>query len=60
MLPNRILVSGILGLSVVGVYSTHASVASMLLMLGMGVLGWMPHKLGFDMAPLISASCSAR
>jgi putative tricarboxylic transport membrane protein len=38
---------------VVGVYSTHASVASILLMLGIGVLGWMLRKLGFDMAPLI-------
>jgi putative tricarboxylic transport membrane protein len=53
MLPNWVLVSGILVLSVVGVCSTHATVASMLLILGICVLGWMPHKLGFDMAPLI-------
>jgi putative tricarboxylic transport membrane protein len=53
MLPNWILVPGILVLSVVGVYSTHASVVSILLMLGIGVLGWVLRKLGFDMAPLI-------
>jgi putative tricarboxylic transport membrane protein len=53
MLPNWILVPGILALSVVGVYSTHASVASILLMLGIGVLGWGLRKLSFNMAPLI-------
>jgi putative tricarboxylic transport membrane protein len=52
-LPNWILVPGILVLSVVGVYSTHASTASILLMLGIGVFGYLLRKLGFDMAPLI-------
>jgi putative tricarboxylic transport membrane protein len=52
-LPNWILVPGILVLSVVGVYSTHASIASILLMLGIGVLGWALRKLGFDLAPVI-------
>ncbi len=53
LLPNWILVPGILVLSVVGVYSTHASVESILLILGVGVLGWLLRKLGFDMAPII-------
>lgn len=53
LLPNWILVPGILVLSIVGVYSTHASVESIMLMLGVGVLGWLLRKLGFDMAPII-------
>ncbi|MFC4173874.1 tripartite tricarboxylate transporter permease [Microvirga sp. GCM10011540] len=52
-LPNWILVPGILVLSIVGVYSTHASVLSILMMLGIGVIGWLLRKLGFDMAPII-------
>jgi putative tricarboxylic transport membrane protein len=52
-LPNWILVPGILVLSVVGVYSTHASIASIVLMLGIGVIGYLLRKLGFDMAPII-------
>lgn len=53
MLPNWILVPGILVLSILGVYSTHASVLAVLMMLGIGVLGWLLRKLGFDMAPII-------
>lgn len=53
LLPNWILVPGILVLSIVGVYSTHASVLSILMMLGIGVVGWLLRKLGFDMAPII-------
>lgn len=53
LLPNWMLVPGILVLSVVGVYSTHASVESVLLMLGVGCMGWLLRKLGFDMAPII-------
>lgn len=52
-LRNWILVPGILVLSVVGVYSTHSSVFAVLLMLGIGVVGWFLRKLGFDMAPII-------
>ncbi|ANK75217.1 tripartite tricarboxylate transporter TctA (plasmid) [Ensifer adhaerens] len=51
--PNWLLVPGILVLSVVGVYSTHASVFSILLMLGIGIIGWLLRKAGFDMAPII-------
>jgi putative tricarboxylic transport membrane protein len=52
-LPNWILVPSILVLSVVGVYSTHSSVLSILIMLGIGVVGWMLRKLDFEMAPII-------
>ncbi|GGA94543.1 tripartite tricarboxylate transporter TctA [Brucella endophytica] len=51
--PNWLLVPGILVLSIVGVYSTHASSFSVLLMLSIGMVGWLLRKLGFDMAPII-------
>ncbi|MCZ7939765.1 tripartite tricarboxylate transporter permease [Agrobacterium salinitolerans] len=51
--PNWLLVPGILVLSIVGVYSTHASVFSIVLMLAIGFLGWLLRKVGFDMAPII-------
>ena len=47
------LVPGMLVLSVIGVYSTHASVFSIFLMLGIGFAGWLLRKAGFDMAPII-------
>jgi putative tricarboxylic transport membrane protein len=52
-IPNWVLVPGILVLSIVGVYSTHASAFAVLMMLGIGVIGWLLRKLGFDMAPII-------
>ncbi|HEV7308495.1 tripartite tricarboxylate transporter permease [Ensifer sp.] len=51
--PNWLLVPGILVLSIVGVYSTHASIFSILLMLAIGMIGWLLRKAGFDMAPII-------
>lgn len=51
--PNWLLVPSILVLSIVGVYSAHASVFSIFLMLGIGVIGWLLRKAGFDMAPII-------
>ncbi|MCM2293895.1 tripartite tricarboxylate transporter permease [Allorhizobium sp. BGMRC 0089] len=51
--PNWLLVPGILVLSIVGVYSTHASILSIYLMLAIGVAGWLLRKAGFDMAPII-------
>lgn len=51
--PNWLLVPGILVLSVIGVYSAHASVFAIFLMLGIGFAGWMLRKAGFDMAPII-------
>ena len=52
-LPNWILVPGILILSIIGVYSSHASVFAVLLMLAIGMVGWLLRKAGFDMAPII-------
>jgi putative tricarboxylic transport membrane protein len=52
-LPNWILVPGILVLSVVGVYSTNASVLALLMMVGIGIVGWILRKLAFDMAPIL-------
>ncbi|MBX8819145.1 tripartite tricarboxylate transporter permease, partial [Ochrobactrum sp. MR31] len=50
---NWILVPGILILSIIGVYSSHASVFAVLLMLAIGMVGWLLRKAGFDMAPII-------
>jgi putative tricarboxylic transport membrane protein len=52
-MPNWILVPGILVLSVIGVYSTHASIFAIYLMLAIGIAGWLLRKAGFDMAPII-------
>jgi len=52
-LPNWVLVPAILILSILGVYSAYSSITSVLLMVGIGVGGWMLRKLGFDMAPVI-------
>ena len=51
--PNTWLMPGILLLSVLGVYTAYSSVMSVMLMLGIGVLGWILRKQGFDMAPII-------
>ncbi|MBO3760922.1 tripartite tricarboxylate transporter permease [Ciceribacter sp. L1K23] len=51
--PNWLLVPGILVLSIVGVYSTHASIFSIYLMFAIGMAGWLLRKAGFDMAPII-------
>ncbi len=59
-MPNWILVPGILVLSVIGVYSTHASIFAIYLMLAIGIAGWLLRKAGFDMAPIILVSCWAR
>jgi putative tricarboxylic transport membrane protein len=51
--PNTWLMPGILLLSILGVYTSYSSVMSVLLMLGIGILGWILRKQGFDMAPII-------
>ena len=53
LIPNWVLAPGILVLSIVGVYAAHASGLSVLLMLGIGMTGWLLRKLGFGMAPII-------
>jgi putative tricarboxylic transport membrane protein len=51
--PNTWLIPTILLLSILGVYTAYSSAMSVLLMLGIGVFGWVLRKLGFDMAPII-------
>lgn len=51
--PNWLLVPGILAVSVVGVYSVHATTFDLLLMAGLGLVGYLLRKQGVPMAPLI-------
>jgi putative tricarboxylic transport membrane protein len=53
LLPNWLLIPGITALSILGVYSAYASIMSVMIMLGIGVVGYLLRKLGFDMAPII-------
>lgn len=53
LLPNWILIPGITALSILGVYSAYSSVMSVLIMMGIGIVGYFLRKLGFDMAPII-------
>ncbi len=52
-LPNWILVPAILAVSVVGVYSVHATTFDLLLATALGVGGYLLRKQGVPMAPLI-------
>ncbi len=52
-LPNWALVPGILAISAVGVYSVHATTFDLMLMSGLGVVGYLLRKQGVPMAPLI-------
>lgn len=52
-LPNWILVPGIVAISTVGVYSIHATTFDLVLMVGLGVVGYLLRKGGVPMAPLI-------
>lgn len=51
--PNMWLIPAIVILSVLGVYTAYSSVMSVLIMLGIGVIGFGLRKLGFDMAPIV-------
>lgn len=53
LMPNWILIPGIVALSILGVYSAYSSVMSVLIMFGIGVVGYLLRKLGFDMAPIV-------
>jgi putative tricarboxylic transport membrane protein len=53
LLPNWILIPGITALSILGVYTAYASVMSVLIMFGIGIVGYLLRKLGFDMAPIV-------
>ncbi len=53
LMPNWILIPGIVALSILGVYSAYSSVMSVLIMFGIGIAGYLLRKLGFDMAPIV-------
>jgi putative tricarboxylic transport membrane protein len=51
--PAWLLAPAILAISIVGVWSIHATTFDLVLMAVLGVLGYVLRKLGFPMAPLI-------
>ena len=53
LVPNWLLVPGILAISAVGVYSVHATTFDLTLMAVFGVVGYLLRKQGVPMAPLI-------
>ena len=53
LVPNWLLVPGILAISAVGVYSVHATTFDLMLMGGLGIAGYLLRKTGVPMAPLI-------
>ncbi|MBK9082072.1 MAG: tripartite tricarboxylate transporter permease [Rhizobiales bacterium] len=53
LLPNWILIPGIMLLSILGVYTAYSSVMSVFIMFGIGAVGYLLRKLGFDMAPIV-------
>lgn len=53
LVPNWLLVPGILAVSAVGVFSVHATTFDLMLMAGLGLVGYLLRKQGVPMAPLI-------
>lgn len=53
LVPNWLLVPGILAVSAVGVFSVHATTFDLMLMAGLGLLGYLLRQRGVPMAPLI-------
>ncbi len=51
--PNWALVPGILAVSAVGVYAVHATTFDLMMMAGLGIVGYLLRKQGVPMAPLI-------
>jgi len=51
--PNWALVPGILAVSSVGVYAVHATTFDLMMMAGLGIVGYLLRKQGLPMAPLI-------
>jgi putative tricarboxylic transport membrane protein len=51
--PVHVLYPAILGIAVVGVYSTSVSLFDVWLLAGFGLLGYLMHKLDYPAAPLI-------
>jgi putative tricarboxylic transport membrane protein len=59
-IPLWFLVPAIAAVSAVGVYAVHSTTFDLLLMVGLGVLGYIMRKMHFPMSPLILASCWGR
>ena len=53
LVPNWLLVPGILAISTIGVYSVHATTFDLMMMGGLGIAGYLLRKRGVPMAPLI-------
>ncbi len=53
LVPNWLLVPGILAISTIGVYSVHATTFDLMMMGGLGIVGYLLRKRGVPMAPLI-------
>ncbi len=51
--PNWLLVPGIAAVSVVGVYAVHSTTFDLMLMVAIGIVGYLMRKMDFPMAPLI-------
>lgn len=51
--PNWVLVPAITAISVVGVYSVHSTTFDLVLMVGLGVFGYLLRKLEFPLSSLI-------
>ena len=51
--PNWVLVPAITVISMVGVYSVHSTVFDLVLMVGLGVFGYLLRKLDFPLSALI-------
>ena len=51
--PNWLLVPAIAAVSFVGVYAVHATTFDLILMVVLGIIGWILRKLGMPMVPLI-------
>ena len=54
-IPYRVLFPVVLLLSVVGTYSANKNVFDLWIMLGFGLLGYVLHKLEYDLAPFVIA-----
>jgi len=51
--PNWLLVPAIAAISVVGVYAVHSTTFDLVLMIGIGIAGYLLRKMDFPMSPLI-------
>jgi putative tricarboxylic transport membrane protein len=54
-IPYRVLFAIVLLLSVVGTYSANKNVFDLWVMLGFGLVGYVLHKLAYDLAPFVIA-----